>query len=557
MRDLYDLRDQWNWDFIINLSESDYPIKKVEKLQDFLTANHGMNFVKSHGRETQRFIQKQGLDKTFVECDIHMWRIGDRTLPEGIQVDGGSDWVALSKNFVEFILDIEGNNELIQGLLIIFRHTLLPAESFFHTVLRNSKFCGTYIDNNLHITNWKRKLGCKCQYKHVVDWCGCSPNDFKPEDWPRLEGSEPKMLFFARKFEPIINQEVLNKLDHWIFGENISLQQNFNNYWQSVYHHEDKSPVPDSAALTIAHSILRSIKQQINLIDLKLEEIINFKSNDEYKGFLLTFTSKNERFQTKIRPIQYPKVAKNSKFSKRLRSFEVSTEFDLKEQISRNMPKFIGPNSDPVLSFKFLGKKESSSHSYNLTVLWINPANQLQDYNEIHVEDSVDDTINYSKSSLKHPLTPGEFLKDFMNINFTIFNFLGIWTVKLIGRTNLYAQTKFLVSPLSCESFDKPIKNSKAIQINSGSQFEDLTYPPEWEQYLASKEDSKAIISSIENNGKRLGEDLLKWIDQVVSKFYTIIETCSVSGTHLKKICNLTDWSSFAPDPKSDIYTLK
>uniref|UniRef100_T1H3G5 protein xylosyltransferase n=1 Tax=Megaselia scalaris TaxID=36166 RepID=T1H3G5_MEGSC len=188
MRDLYDLRDQWNWDFIINLSESDYPIKKVEKLQDFLTANHGMNFVKSHGRETQRFIQKQGLDKTFVECDIHMWRIGDRTLPEGIQVDGGSDWVALSKNFVEFILDIEGNNELIQGLLIIFRHTLLPAESFFHTVLRNSKFCGTYIDNNLHITNWKRKLGCKCQYKHVVDWCGCSPNDFKPEDWPRLEG---------------------------------------------------------------------------------------------------------------------------------------------------------------------------------------------------------------------------------------------------------------------------------------------------------------------------------------------------------------------------------
>ena len=50
---------------------------------DFLTFHKERNFVKSHGREVQRFIQKQGLDKTFVECDAHMWRIGDRILPTG------------------------------------------------------------------------------------------------------------------------------------------------------------------------------------------------------------------------------------------------------------------------------------------------------------------------------------------------------------------------------------------------------------------------------------------------------------------------------------------
>lgn len=60
-------------------------------------------------------------------------------------------------------------------------------QSFFHTVLRNSKFCETYVDNNLHVTNWKRRLGCKCQYQHVVDWCGCSPNVFKMDDWSRLQ----------------------------------------------------------------------------------------------------------------------------------------------------------------------------------------------------------------------------------------------------------------------------------------------------------------------------------------------------------------------------------
>jgi protein xylosyltransferase len=165
MTDLLEL-DEWKWDFVLNLSESDFPIKTIEKLEQFLTANRDKNFVKSHGREAQRFIQKQGLDKTFVECDTHMWRIGDRGLPSGIQIDGGSDWVCLSRKFVSFVT-VEEKDELIRGLLRIFQHTLLPAESFFHTAIRNSLFCDTYIDNNLHITNWKRKMGCKCQYKSM------------------------------------------------------------------------------------------------------------------------------------------------------------------------------------------------------------------------------------------------------------------------------------------------------------------------------------------------------------------------------------------------------
>ena len=52
-------------------------------------------------------------------------------------------------------------DELVRGLRTVFGHTLLPAESFFHTVLRNSEHCQSYIDNNLHLTNWKRKQGCK------------------------------------------------------------------------------------------------------------------------------------------------------------------------------------------------------------------------------------------------------------------------------------------------------------------------------------------------------------------------------------------------------------
>ena len=67
-----------------------------------------------------------------------------------------------------------------------FINICLWFQSFFHTVLQNSRFCSDSVDNNLHLTNWRRKQGCKCQYKHIVDWCGCSPNDFKISDLERL-----------------------------------------------------------------------------------------------------------------------------------------------------------------------------------------------------------------------------------------------------------------------------------------------------------------------------------------------------------------------------------
>lgn len=52
-------------------------------LVDFLTANKERNFLKSHGHDTNKFLKKQGLDRTFLECETHMWRLGQRKLPLG------------------------------------------------------------------------------------------------------------------------------------------------------------------------------------------------------------------------------------------------------------------------------------------------------------------------------------------------------------------------------------------------------------------------------------------------------------------------------------------
>jgi protein xylosyltransferase len=79
--------------------------------------------------------------------------------------------VALNRAFAEFV--VNDRDETILGLKEYFKYALLPAEAFFHMALRNSRFCSTKMNNNLHPTNWNRTQGCKCEYKTM---CGCSPN---------------------------------------------------------------------------------------------------------------------------------------------------------------------------------------------------------------------------------------------------------------------------------------------------------------------------------------------------------------------------------------------
>lgn len=73
-----------------------------------------------------RFIKKQGLDRLFHECDNHMWRLGERNIPEGLEVSGGSDWFSLTRRFVEYV--INSQDELVSGLKQFYTYALLPAE---------------------------------------------------------------------------------------------------------------------------------------------------------------------------------------------------------------------------------------------------------------------------------------------------------------------------------------------------------------------------------------------------------------------------------------------
>ena len=156
------------------------------------------------------------------------------------------------------------------------------------------------------MTNWRRSQGCKCQYRHIVDWCGCSPNDFKLEDWSRIVDSLEKPLFFARKFEPTVNQEIINRIEMLLSKTKGKVGQlSFDKYWQNDYHWEFDA-LDDAkhtfyyliSLLSLSHihqlcyGDKPSIESIFTLIDAKQGHI--FFENDSYKGSLIAFTNSNK-----------------------------------------------------------------------------------------------------------------------------------------------------------------------------------------------------------------------------------------------------------------------
>ncbi len=246
------------------------------------------------------------------------------------------------KNYV-----VSGDDDLLRGLRVLFNYTLLPAESFFHTTLKNSEFCSTYVNNNLRMTNWKRHLGCKCQHKAIVDWCGCSPNDFLPDDWHKLNSTRSKDIFFARKFEPVVNQAVLDMVDRELLRDESSVQTE-KSYWQNIFHHLDTSPKADPAVVTLGTIFADSSIQVFGLKFEKLLEVTSLHYDDTLEGIVLTFTARSE-FEDEDQVFEAFVRVKIPESSIDFRSGElaVGTDFDPKELLFRNFFSAIGPLSKP------------------------------------------------------------------------------------------------------------------------------------------------------------------------------------------------------------------
>ncbi|KAL0992585.1 hypothetical protein UPYG_G00095350 [Umbra pygmaea] len=546
MDDLLKMAD-WKWDFFINLSAADYPIRTNEQLVGFLTKYRDKNFIKSHGRDNTRFIRKQGLDRLFFECDTHMWRLGDRKIPEGIVVDGGSDWFILNRMFVDYIINSE--DELVVSMKRFFTYTLLPAESFFHTVLENSAHCQTLVDNNLRITNWNRKLGCKCQYKHIVDWCGCSPNDFKPQDLPRFQQIS-KPTFFARKFEASVNQEIVNQLDSFLFGpypqETIGLQS----YWENVYEETDILASLSDSQLTHYHAFTRmglshAATSLQNLTDDNRCSYVSkghpvsvhlYFLSDVFQGYLVRQNASNlatrqlEMLETWVTPSNHFTLAPKTTKLNRLQFAEAGTDWDAKERIFRNFGSLLGPMDEPVAMQRW-----SKGENITVTIVWVDPTNIIAATYDILVDSGAEFT--HYRPPLNLPLRPG------------------VWTLRVLHHWNLLASTSFVVTPVQYHH-QKPITHNNTVKFHSGparNSYMDQSF--HGLNPILNLPIDLGQVEEAELNASLTGEELKSWVDLLLAGVWSAADVCSQgpSSCPIMQRCQRTGWSSLSPDPKSEL----
>ncbi len=403
MEQLLEIDSQWQ--FVFNLSESDFPLRSIESLEALLAANPGRNFLKSHGRQTRQFIHKQGLDRVFHQCESRMWRVGDRNLPAGIRIDGGSDWVGLTRELVQYATaPSQSSDPLLRGLKDFYRYTLLPAESFFHVLILNSKFCDSYADNNLRMTLWRRSQGCLCQHRHVVDWCGCSPMVFRTADWTHLTSVMAKStVFFARKFEAALDQSIMNRLEEQLTNSSLGYP-GWDSYWESAYHTSDLTPKPNNALLVITaslaqHAISLLLQNRINecprLRPSRIIALTSYFRHDHYQGDLIHFEvqEKDVKFETLVKPLS--KTTHFTDSPRILSTLQVGSDYDPKEQVLRNRLGVLWSSSKPTAIYKWTGHANTTAKMANL--VWFDPEDHVRAVYQVNVSDS--SKVNSSKSN--------------------------------------------------------------------------------------------------------------------------------------------------------------
>ncbi|XP_063077573.1 xylosyltransferase 2 isoform X2 [Engraulis encrasicolus] len=532
------------WDYYINLSATDYPTRTNDELVAFLSKHKGKNFLKSHGRENARFIKKQGLDRLFHECDNHMWRLGERAIPEGLEVSGGSDWFALTRHFVEYV--VTSQDQLLSGLKQFYTYALLPAESFFHTVLGNSHLCESLVDNNLRVTNWNRKLGCKCQYKHIVDWCGCSPNDFKPADLVRIQ-QLTRPTFFARKFESTVSQEAISILDTHLYGHYPPQTAALKAYWESAYEQQDGyNTLSDTRATAYAaHARLGLSGLKSKGADCTFEavgfpvSVHLYFYDDHFQGYLLkqevkSLSGARDTLELWSVPTATLQLEKNLREFERLKQLEVGTEWDPKERIFRNWGGVLGPLDEPVCVQRW-----SRGPNLTATIVWIDPAHVVAASYDITVEAETE--VTQYRPPLQHPLRPG------------------VWRVRLLRLWQRIAETSFLVTPLT-QRAHIPFNTAEHGWLHAGPAGN--VYLEQSFQQLSSILRLPSLeegLKEAHSHAQLQGAELEAWVDRGMSAFWSPGGGCSSLGSACPalSLCSSTPWSSLSPDPKAELGPIK
>lgn len=191
------LRISSKWEFFINLSGQDFPLKSQTHIRGFLSRNIGKDFIKVANQSKFRPDTLSRIENYITESgdSILNTPILKRPFLRGVTPYIGNQWMILSLKFCEFV----SYSPEVERFKRFYRHTFIADEGFFQTVIMNTSYKGTIVNDD----------------KRTIDWVPLGtiklrPRDFTFKDADFLLASQG---LFARKFDETVDARILSILE--------------------------------------------------------------------------------------------------------------------------------------------------------------------------------------------------------------------------------------------------------------------------------------------------------------------------------------------------------
>jgi hypothetical protein len=137
-----------DWDYFINLSGEDSPLKSQNIIRKFLTVNNGRNYIFYYDQKFYRPDTLQRIQNHFTELTHKISSlIYKRDFMKGVIPYIGGKWFIFTRETCVFLT----NNKRVMDFEDYYLHTLLPAESFFQTVLLNTLFNDIIVNDDKRV----------------------------------------------------------------------------------------------------------------------------------------------------------------------------------------------------------------------------------------------------------------------------------------------------------------------------------------------------------------------------------------------------------------------
>lgn len=191
------LKKGLKWDFFINLSAQDFPLKSQAYIQNFLGSHLGKDFLKVANQLKVRPDTMHRVEDYFTES-------GDQVITESVTKRAflknvtpyiGNQWMILSRKFCEFLT----HSPEVDRFKEFYRHTLIADEGFFQTVIMNTSYKSTIVNDDKRAIDWVPMGTIKLR-----------PRDFTAKDANFLMNSHD---LFARKFDETVDGDILSILE--------------------------------------------------------------------------------------------------------------------------------------------------------------------------------------------------------------------------------------------------------------------------------------------------------------------------------------------------------